>query len=98
MVALKKYETFDGFSAREKVAIRLAEELTLNPPRVPVSEERLAVSQDVQTQLKKHFSEAEIVELVSGIAVFNFMNRFNRFLDPDIDVEMPPKELMAMLS
>jgi len=91
------YETFAGFSQREKAAIKLAEELTLNVSTVPVSEEILGVSQQTQTRVKELFNEAEIVELTIGIASFNFMNRINRFLNPDFDVEMPPDKLMALL-
>lgn len=91
------YETFAGFSPRDKAAVRLAEELTLTPPTVSISEELLGVSQKTQVEVKGLFSEAEIVELVVGISSFNFMNRINRFLNPDFDVEMPPDELMALL-
>ena len=33
-----------------------------------------------------------------GIALFNLMNRLNRFMDPDLDVPPCPPELLALLS
>lgn len=97
-MALSHYETYDGFSEREKVAITLGKELTANPPQVGFSEEPLAVSQETQANVKAHFTDAEITELVTGITMFNLLNRFNRFLDPDLDVEPAPDELLALLS
>jgi alkylhydroperoxidase family enzyme len=97
MVALADYQNYEGFSEAEKTAIALAEELTLNPSRVPLKEEFHAVGQKTQIDLKKHYDEAQIVELVVGVAFFNFLNRFNRFMEPDLDMEAPPDELLAVM-
>ncbi|RMF82958.1 MAG: hypothetical protein D6737_00015 [Chloroflexi bacterium] len=97
MIALGNQQV-DGFSTREQIAIAFATELTINPSSLTVAEEPLAVSEKTQTALKTHFSNVEIVELASAIMAFNFMNRFNRFFNPDIDVEMPPDEIMALIS
>lgn len=98
MVALSDYETYGGFSEREKVAITLAKELTVNPLNIGPSQEPLAVSRQTQDRVKEYFSDAEITELVTGIAMFNLLNRFNRFLDPELDVEPPPAELLTLLT
>ena len=98
MVALSDYETYEGFSEREKIAITLGKELTANPQQVGFSEEPLAVSQETQQRVKANFTDAEITELVTGITMFNLLNRFNRFLDPELDVEPPPAELYALLT
>ena len=97
MIALDTYETYDGFTEREKIAVTLGKELTANPQHKTISDEPLAVSQETQKRLKEHFTDAEITELVSGITMFNLLNRFNRFLDPELDVEPPPPELVALL-
>ncbi len=47
-------------------------------------------------RLKAQYSEAELVELVTAVCVFNFMNRFNRVMDPDIDKDLPPVELFEV--
>lgn len=56
-----------------------------------------AVSQDTQASLKEHFTEQEIIELTLGITSFNLLNRFNRFLQPEQDVETPPEAIVALL-
>ncbi len=90
-------EAFAGFTDREKAAIALADELTVRPPVVPASEERLAVSPATRQRVLALFNAQEITELVTGIAVFNFMNRFNRLMNPDIDMEAVPDEVLALL-
>lgn len=97
MVALADYKNYPGFSETERTAIALAEELTLNPSRVSLEEEFHAISPETQISLKEHFNEAEIVELVAAVAFFNFLNRFNRLMEPDLDMDPPPEELLATM-
>ncbi|MDB5079788.1 MAG: hypothetical protein JWP00_1712 [Chloroflexi bacterium] len=98
MLDLADFEASKIYNESEKAAIALAQELTLNPPKVSNEEEPLGVSSTTQARIKANFSDAEIVELVTGITVFNFMNRFNRFLNPDQDVESPPEALVALFT
>ena len=59
------------FSEAEKIAIHLAEVMTLDSSNY--TDEDLA-------QLKRFYSEGEIVELMASIGLFNYFNRFNNML------------------
>ncbi len=68
LAALWTFETSDLFSPAEKAALDLA----LAAGSVPNQ------STDEQfTALREHYSEDEIVEIVSVIALFGFLNRWN---------------------
>jgi uncharacterized peroxidase-related enzyme len=71
IAALPDFEKSDSFTAREKVALRLAERLTRNER--PLSDAEVA-------ELKEHFTEGEIVELMAASGLFNYFNRFNNLL------------------
>jgi uncharacterized peroxidase-related enzyme len=71
IAALPDFESSDSFTAREKTALRLAERLTRN--------ERPLDDTEV-TELRSHFSEGEIVELMAASGLFNYFNRFNNLL------------------
>lgn len=68
IAAVWEFETSDLFSAAEKAALRLALAGSLIPNEA---------SEDNFTELKKHFDEAEIVEIVASIALFGYLNRWN---------------------
>ena len=59
------------FTAAEKAALRLAEQMTLDSNRIP--------EEDFEA-LREHFDEGEIVELMAAIGLFNYFNRFNNAL------------------
>ena len=59
------------FSASEKAAIEYAEAMTVTGQRV---------SDALHGRLRRHFSEAQIVELTSAIALENFRSKFNTAL------------------
>jgi uncharacterized peroxidase-related enzyme len=58
----------DDFTPAEKAAIRLAETVTRDAHSL--SDEQFA-------ELRTHYSEGEIVELLCAIGLFNYFNRFN---------------------
>jgi uncharacterized peroxidase-related enzyme len=62
----------EGFSEREKVAIHLAEVMTLDAHNY--SEAEFA-------RLRSFYSEGEVVELMAAIGLFNYFNRFNDLLE-----------------
>ena len=66
--ALPAYESSDRFSDLEKLVLDYATGMTRTP--VEVSDELFA-------QLAEHFSEAQLVELTSVIALENYRARFN---------------------
>jgi uncharacterized peroxidase-related enzyme len=69
---LADYESRNDFSPAEKLALRLAEQMTRNER--PLSDEEFAA-------LRAHYSEGEIVELMTACGLFNYFNRFNNLLD-----------------
>ena len=64
-----RFRESDLFTPMEKVALELAEAMTLTPQRV---------TDDLFHRLQAHYSEAEIVEMAAVIALENFRSRFNR--------------------
>jgi uncharacterized peroxidase-related enzyme len=75
--ALPAYQHSDDFDEKEKALLQFAESVTLT---VSANREKL------QEELRKHFSENQIVELTLTICMANFTNRFNNALglEPDI--------------
>ena len=71
IAALPHFENSDSFTPREKMALRVAERLTRN--------ER-ALDEAELEDLKVHFTEGEIVELMAASGLFNYFNRFNNLL------------------
>jgi alkylhydroperoxidase family enzyme len=61
-------ETSDLLSPRERVAIRFAEKLAVDHRKIDDA---------FWTELRRHFSEAEIVELVAHITIYIGFGRFN---------------------
>lgn len=58
----------------DKAALRYAEALTVNPGSIPES---------VFGDLRKHWSESQIVEITMIAALYNMINRFNEALKLD---------------
>jgi alkylhydroperoxidase family enzyme len=65
---LHQFEERPDFSDREKTALRLAERMTTDPHKIDDAH---------WTDLRRHFDEGEIVELLAAIGLFNYFNRFN---------------------
>ncbi|HWA96606.1 MAG TPA: peroxidase-related enzyme [Terracidiphilus sp.] len=59
------------FTAAEKAALRLAETVTVDPH---------TLSDEQFDELRSHYSEGEVVELLCAIGLFNYFNRFNNAL------------------
>ncbi len=66
--ALLKYDTSPLFSDAERAALGLAFAAGQVPNRANASH---------FTELKKHFNDAQIVEIVAVIALFGYLNRWN---------------------
>lgn len=71
LLGLARYEESDAFSALEKRVLDLAVGMTRTPLEVPE-----ALIED----LRKHYDEKQIVELVAALAWENFRARFNHAL------------------
>ena len=65
---LANFEQRADFTDQEKVALRLAERVT---------RDARTVDEAVWRELRRHFDEGEVVELLSAIGLFNYFNRFN---------------------
>jgi alkylhydroperoxidase family enzyme len=68
---LANFEKRADFTEKEKVALRLAEKMTLDPN---------GVGEAQWTEIRRHFDEGEVVELLAAIGLFNYFNRFNSVL------------------
>jgi alkylhydroperoxidase family enzyme len=56
------------WTPRERVALRYAEQVTLDAK---------AVSDALYAELKQHFDDGQIIELTFAVSLFNMFNRFN---------------------
>ena len=70
------YETSDLFSDAERAALRLAHHAALVP--------NLATEEDFE-ELRRFFDDGEIVEIVTVIALFGFLNRWNDTVATDLE-------------
>jgi len=71
LAELANFRNRSDFSDAEKAALELAERATLNPNNVDDA---------FWAELRKHYDEGEIVELLAAIGLFNYFNRFNSAL------------------
>ena len=79
-------ESLDTFTERERVAIHLAEVMTLDAHSY--------TEKDFAT-LRQHFSEGEAVELLASIGLFNYFNRFNDLLEMEPTQPASKEELAS---
>jgi alkylhydroperoxidase family enzyme len=68
---LDGFESCNDFSEKEKTALRLAERVTRDAH---------SVDDPFWRELRQHFDEGEIIELLAAIGLFNYFNRFNNAL------------------
>lgn len=78
LAAIWDYQTSPLFSAAERAALDLA----VAGAAVPN-----AATDEMFTELKKHWSEEQIVEIVGVIAMFGFLNRWNDTLATPLEDE-----------
>ncbi|MBK6630032.1 MAG: carboxymuconolactone decarboxylase family protein [Betaproteobacteria bacterium] len=76
IAAVWEFETSDLFSAAERAALRLALHASLLPNEA--SEADFA-------ELKRHFDEGQIVEIVATVALFGYLNRWNDTMATDLE-------------
>lgn len=79
--AIFEYQQNDLFSAAEKAAIKVAFGAGQNP--------NTTTDQDFD-ELKKHYSEREIVEIVAVISMFGWFNRWNDTMATELE-QVPTK-------
>lgn len=71
-----QYETSPLFSAAERAALRVAG----GAAQVPS-----AVTDEDFDELKRHYSDAQIVDIVAVIAMFGFLNRFDDTMATELE-------------
>jgi len=76
------------FPADQRAALRLADAIT---------EGSAAVPDELYQELRRHFSEPQIVEIATVIGVFNYFNRFNNAFQTDITL-MDPDVLVQRMA
>jgi len=69
---LANFENRTDFTEKEKAALRLAERVTRDAH---------TIDDKLFDELRKHFDEGEIIELLAAIGLFNYFNRFNDALE-----------------
>ncbi|MCG8350068.1 MAG: carboxymuconolactone decarboxylase family protein [Chloroflexales bacterium] len=76
VAAVWDFETDSRFSAAERAALRLARDGALVPN---------CVTAEHFTELRQHFDEGQIVEIVASIALMGFLNRWNDTLAMELE-------------
>lgn len=71
-----EFETNDLFSEAERAALRLARDAAQQP--------NLVTSQHFE-ELRPHFNQEQIVEMVAIISLFGFLNRWNETMATDLE-------------
>jgi uncharacterized peroxidase-related enzyme len=74
--ALWEYETSPLFSEAERAALKVAQCAAQVPN---------AVTDDDFAELKRHYTDAQIVDIVAVIALFGFLNRFNDTMATELE-------------
>ncbi|MEM8859265.1 MAG: carboxymuconolactone decarboxylase family protein [Chloroflexota bacterium] len=80
--AVWEYETSPLFTDGERAALRLAYHAALVPN---------AVTAEHFDEVKKHFNDTEIVEIVASISLFGYLNRWNDTMATTL--EEPPAKV-----
>jgi alkylhydroperoxidase family enzyme len=69
-------ERFDGFPPAEIALLRMADAMADTPSNV---------SDELYAELRRHFSEEQLIELAASAALENFRARYNRVFDVGSD-------------
>jgi len=70
------FEESDCFSEEEKIALRFTREAS----KVPVG-----TTQEMEEELKQHWSEDDIIEMMGVIALFGYLNRWNDVMGTSLE-------------
>ena len=76
ILAAWEYETSDLFTEAERTAMRVAQAGAMTPSEVT----------DVHfADMRTHFSDEQVVEIVAVISMFGFLNRWNAIMDTTLE-------------
>jgi uncharacterized peroxidase-related enzyme len=87
IAAVWEFETSPLYSDAERAALRFARAASVVPN---------AVDDDHVAELRRHWDEGEIVEILAVVSLFGFLNRWNDSLATDLE-EMPARAGEALL-
>lgn len=74
--AVWEFETSDAFDANERAALRVAFASGMVPN---------AVDDEMFAELRRHFNDDQVLELIGVLAVFGYLNRWNSTLQTELD-------------
>ncbi|MET8413064.1 carboxymuconolactone decarboxylase family protein, partial [Streptomyces sp. NPDC005195] len=86
-----------GFTEQERLALQLAEEMTVALPKAPVESSPTGVSASVRDDVQRMFDAPELVELVMCISMWNALSRFHRVMAFELDMPEAPAPVAAWL-
>jgi len=75
-IAVIRAGSVDGFAASEAALLRMADAMAETPSNM---------SDELYAELRRHFSEEQLIELAASAAQENFRARFNRVFDVGSD-------------
>lgn len=78
IAAVWEFETSPLFNEAERAALRLARDASLQP--------NMATAEHFE-ELRHHYTESEIVEIMAVISLFGFLNRWNDTMATDLEEE-----------
>jgi AhpD family alkylhydroperoxidase len=87
----------EGFTEQERLALQLAEEMTVAIPTVSVESDLTGVSTSIRDDVQRVFDAAALVELVMCISMWNALSRFHRVMDFELDMPEAPAPVAAQL-
>jgi alkylhydroperoxidase family enzyme len=75
-IAAVREGRFEGFAQNEAALLRMADAMADTPSNV---------SEELYAELRRHFSEEQLIELAASAALENFRARYNRVFDVGSD-------------
>ena len=75
ITALLDHANSDRFNAAEKAALAVAEALTKDPT---------GLADPLWDDLRRHYNDEQIIEILCSIGLFNYFNRLNNALQTEV--------------
>ncbi|MBB5166305.1 carboxymuconolactone decarboxylase family protein [Mycobacterium sp. AZCC_0083] len=88
---------FARFTARERIALELAGEMTATIPVTTYDQSATGVSAPILEVARTSFGPGELVELTMGISLWNALSRFHRVMAFELDMPVPPAGVDELL-
>lgn len=96
-LAAVAYGEYGKFTDRERLALQLADEMTLSIPSTGYAAKAAGISESLRQALEELFEPRELVELTMSISMWNALSRFHRVMGFDLDMPEPPAAVRAAL-